>query len=178
MARKKSKKPEQETSSSEPKPETRATIKYPSLHQDVANAVSDQIPSTWFKKKDKGFEEEYSTKVMGKFKCNNGGCSKDGWASRTVAIVIRRYPNNGYNATVFNQRCQSCNKLGTLTLNENSYIERVAYRLKKWAGVPMETRPYDGSGGPPHISELCEGCKRGYCQEAFRRRPIHGPYGV
>ena len=74
---------------------------------------------------------------------------------------------NGYNAIIFNQRCESCNGLGTLTLDKNSYVERVAYRLKKWAGVRMEEQHYAGKVGSPHKSELCEGCKRGYCQERY-----------
>lgn len=73
---------------------------------------------------------------MGRFTCNNDGCFKKGWASRKVAIFIRGYPEKGYSAVVFNQRCESCNRLGTLTLDKNSYLERVAYRLKKWVGVP------------------------------------------
>jgi hypothetical protein len=68
---------------------------------------------------------------MGKFRCNNNGCSNRGWGSKKVTILIRGYPENGYNAVVFNQRCMSCNGLGTLTLDENSYVKRVAYRLKK-----------------------------------------------
>jgi hypothetical protein len=54
-----------------------------------------------------------------------------------VIIQIRGYSGNGYNAVVFNQRCRSCDWLGALTLDEKSYIDRVAYRLKKWAGVAV-----------------------------------------
>ena len=60
----------------------------------------------------------------------------------------------------------SNNKLGALTLDEHSYVERVAYRLKKWAGVRMEQMRYAGKGGLPHRSDLCEGCRRGYCQQS------------
>ncbi|KAF1361535.1 hypothetical protein EJ07DRAFT_111719, partial [Lizonia empirigonia] len=82
-------------------------------------------------------------------------------------ILIRGYPTNGYNAVVFNQRCKSCNKLGTLKMNEESYVDRVAYRLKKWAGVQL-ARPYSGlKKGLPHKSELCESCKRGICEQTY-----------
>ena len=80
-----------------------------------------------------------------------------------MSILIGGYPGNGYNAIVFNQRCQACNRLGILTLDKDSYIERVAYRLKKGAGVRVDEQYYVGKEGPPHKPELCEGCKRGYC---------------
>jgi hypothetical protein len=152
---------------SKPKGEIRTSFMFPSLHQDVVDAVSDQIASTWFHEKDsdRDSHEEYSTHVMGKFKCNNDACSRDGWGSKKVAILIRGYPRNGYNAVVFNQRCKSCNRLGTLTLDEKSYVDRVAYRLKKWAGILMEEQYYDSKEGPPHESDLCEGCRRGVCRQ-------------
>ncbi|CAN9395563.1 unnamed protein product [Alternaria alternata] len=45
-------------------------------------------------------------------------------------------------------------------MDEETYVERVAYRLKKWAGVKME-RPFFGHKilHGPHDSERCEGCK-------------------
>ena len=145
--------------------EARTSYTFPSLHQAVAEAVSNDIPSTWFKKKgNKGASShEYSTNVMGKFRCNTEGC-KD-WSSKTVAILIRGYPGNGYHAVVFNQRCKTCDCLGILTLDEDSYVERMAYRLKRWAGVHMERPVYREKSGPPHERALCEGCKRGYCQQ-------------
>ncbi|KAF1956998.1 hypothetical protein CC80DRAFT_394983, partial [Byssothecium circinans] len=150
-----------------PNGETRTSFMFPSLHQNVANAVSDKIASTRFhgKDDDRDSTNEYSTHVMGKFRCNNQACSTGGWGSKKVAILIRRYPKNGYNAVVFNQRCRSCNRLGTLTLDEESYVDRVAYRLKKWAGVPMEQQQYTRKEGLPHESSLCEGCKRGVCRQ-------------
>jgi len=154
---------------SKPKQETKTSFIFPSLHQNVSNADSDEIHSTWFSKKggDKDCNNKYSTNVMGKFRCNNDGCPNRGCGSKKVTILIRGYPENGYNAVVFNQRCMSCNGLGTLTLDENSYVERVAYRLKKWAGVRMEEQYYTEKVGPPHKRELCEGCKGGYCQQRY-----------
>ena len=104
---------------SKPKGETKISFMFPSLHQDVVNAVSDEIASTRFHEdSDRYSNNEYSTHVMGKFKCNNDACSTSGWGSKKVAILIRGYPKNGYNAVVFNQRCKSCNRLGTLTLDK------------------------------------------------------------
>ena len=150
------------------KGETRTSFTFPLLHQDVVNAVSNKIASTWFHKNDsdRDSNNEYPTHVMGKFKCNNDSCSTEGWASKKVAILIRGYPMNGYNAVVFNQRCKSCNQLGTMIIDEKSYVDRVAYRLKKWAGVPMEPQYYARKGGLPHESNFCEGCKKGICGKA------------
>ena len=140
---------------------------YPSLHQDVVNAISSDITSAWFQERDVegDSEKEYSTHVMGRFRCYNKACSTPGWSSKMVAILIRGYPVNGYNAVVFNQRCKACDRLGTPELDENSYVDRVAYRLKKWAGITMEPRYYATKEGLPHVSRLCEGCKKGVCRE-------------
>jgi hypothetical protein len=155
---------------SKPKRKPGASYMFPWLHREVSKAVSvAKIRSRWINTKDdhKASNNQYSTNVMGKFTCNNDGCPTRGWSSKTVSILIRGYPENGYNAVIFNQRCKSCNKLGDLTLDKDSYVERVAYRLKKWAGVRMEQQHYTGKAGRPHERELCEGCKRGYCQQRY-----------
>ena len=87
------------------------------------------------------------------------------WRSGKVSIVIRRYQDGSYNAEVFNQRCKACNKLGILDLDQQTYIERVAYRLLKWAEVAVERPRYDSKETPPHRADLCEGCKRGICRD-------------
>ncbi|EJT80214.1 hypothetical protein GGTG_00217 [Gaeumannomyces tritici R3-111a-1] len=139
---------------------------YPSLHEDVVAALSGEpiYPTPWFNAP--GAEEankKYDTNVMGGFSCCNEKCSKKGWGSKRVGIHIQGFSNNGYNALVFRQRCKACNQLGILEVDEASYIERVAYRLKKWAGVATTRPAYDPKGGLPHLRHLCEGCKRGYC---------------
>ncbi len=128
---------------SKPTEESKPFFMLPSLHQRVLRAVADDSLYPRFIKRNSDDEStrKYETHVMGVFICTYNDCSGSSWASKEVAIVIRRYPNNGYNAVIFNQRCQVCHKLGSLSLNENSYVERVAYRLKKWAGVQME-RPH------------------------------------
>ncbi|KAK5948300.1 hypothetical protein OHC33_010610 [Knufia fluminis] len=148
------------------KGETRTSFMFPLLHQDVVKAVCERIESTWFceNDEDEKCHNEYITHVMGKFRCTNRAYSTHGWGSKKVAILIRGYAENGYNAEVFNQRCKSCDLLGTLTLDERSYIDRVAYRIQKWAGVRMEQRYYASKGGMPHKREFCEGCKREVCR--------------
>lgn len=147
------------------KKETRTFFTYPTLHQSVAQAVTADIGSTWFNEdeNDEEFDNEYGTCVMGRFACNTRSCKTRGWSSKVVAIVIRGYPGNGYNALVFNQSCISCNELGNLKLHQQSYVDRVAYRLKKWAGVEVEQPHYERKDRGPHESKFCEGCKKGVC---------------
>lgn len=141
---------------------------FPSLHQDVSNAVSEHIPSLRFHEQntDYGSNKTYSTFVMGEFRCHNNTCPTRAWTSGKVTILIRQYSDGSYNAEVFKQRCRACNRLGTLKMDNNSYVERVSYRLLAWKGV-AQVRPHYGSKNtPPHQKHLCEGCKRGICKES------------
>ena len=147
--------------------EAKTTYTFPGLHINVAMAVSNDIASIRYHgKRSKAIvDREYSTYVMDKFTCVNQACKINGWGSKKIAILIRGYPNNGYDATVYNQRCRSCNRLGILTIDVNSYVDRVAYRLRKWAGsTNLVLQQYFSKNGPPHRQDLCEGCKRGVCQ--------------
>ncbi|KAK5543242.1 hypothetical protein LTR46_012095, partial [Exophiala xenobiotica] len=144
---------------SKSKGETRASFTFPSLHQEVVDAVSHSMASIWFceRNTDGGSNNKYTTHVMGKLRCIKETCGTNGWSSKKVAILIRGYAEDGYNAVVFNQRCRTCSQIGTLTLDEKSYVERVAYRIQRWAGVEVE-QPYQTSkGGKPHKREFCEG---------------------
>jgi hypothetical protein len=114
---------------------------------------------------DNNFDHEWFNHVMDRFMCNNTACKKRYRNSRKVSIEIRGYDDNGYSATVFNQRCKSCDQLGTFELNERFYIEWVAYRLIKWAGVEMEASPSRRIEGPSHEWTFCEGCIRGKFRE-------------
>jgi hypothetical protein len=147
--------------------ETRKFFTFPALHPNVADAVSPEIPSTWFNSDsdDAAFDEKYNTHVMGKFICTNKECKKRFWGSKMVSIEIRGYANNGYSAVVYNQSCKDCDELGTFELDIPSYVERIAYRLKRWAGVDMERPPFNEKQGLPHESAFCEGCKLGKCRE-------------
>jgi hypothetical protein len=147
--------------------ENTTNFMYPSLHQDVMDMVSLEIPSAWFHEDDDNEDtnNKYLTHVMGTFKCNNNTCSSVGWGSKKVAMLIRGYPGNGYNAVVFNQRCKSCFQLGSLSLDKKSYVDRIAYRIRRWAGFLMEQPYYASNQGPPHERELCEGCKQGLCRQ-------------
>ncbi|EOA86428.1 hypothetical protein ACJQWK_06189 [Exserohilum turcicum] len=141
---------------------------FPELHARVQEATFPEITTTWFNQTSKyTSSSEYCTHVTGKFICNNNACQNQAWTSKRVSIEIRGYQGNGYNATVYNQRCKSCNCLGAFELDEESYIDRVSYRIKKWAGVKMKPPPYEEAvDKKPHESQFCEGCKRGKCQES------------
>jgi hypothetical protein len=172
MAKKKSKAPSTApaTATAKKKPTISYTFKW--LNQDVADAVADDISSVRFNKKGENPTHEYQTHVMGGFTCDNDLCGARGWFSKKVSIVIKGYPDNGYYAVVFNQRCKSCQQLGTLNLHKESYIERVAYRLRKWAGVEVEAPTQPGPRGLPHEDKLCEGCKAGYCMKGYAGKKL------
>jgi hypothetical protein len=104
----------------------------------------------------------YDTNIMGRFICRNRACSSSGWSSKRIAVTIRMYSGARYNARVYNQRCQGCNSLSKPRLDD-SYAERVAYRIKKWCGIEMDRSSYPGHSKSPHQSKLCEGCKDGHC---------------
>lgn len=138
---------------------------YPELHKDVLKATRQIKPSPKFESDlDLSYKQKHQTHVMAKFKCNNHGGFSTAWTSKKVAIVIHGYTSNRYNAVVYNQRCKKCNGLGEIYLNETSYVERVAYRLRKWAGFKEERPDFNKRKGPPHREDLCEGCQAGECQ--------------
>lgn len=147
--------------------EQSVTARYPTLHEAVAKAF-DNVPQPAPLFQHHGHKskviKDYTTSIMGRFQCRDHKCSSPSWGSKKIAIQIREFAGNTYDAVVYKQRCRTCGNLGTMRIDEESYVERVAYRLKKWAGVRMERPEYNEEGeGPPHKSSLCEGCKAGCC---------------
>ena len=137
---------------------------YQNLHDEVSRLLEEDDLHFDFHGNDVSETciKEYDTTIMGRFICRNPACGSNGWSSRKIAITIRMYPGVQYNARVYNQRCQECNRLSKPRLDD-SYAERVAYRLKKWCGIEMDWPTYSGQSRGPHQSDLCEGCKNGYC---------------
>ena len=96
--------------------ETRTFFMFPWLHNRVSHAVSKKFGPISLNKKaigpilfnekgrDKDANKTYSTHVMGRFECKNESCNTKVWTSKMVAIVIRRFTEQKYNAVVFNQR--------------------------------------------------------------------------
>ncbi|KAK4458659.1 zinc-binding domain-containing protein [Cladorrhinum samala] len=146
---------------------------FPGLHYKIITALSGDcvadsaLPYFNLAGTDREATDTYDTTIQADFQCINQSCSEFEWSSKIVGIEILKFGDNTYNATIFNQRCKACDALGYLRLEEDSYVARVVYRLKKWAGVKMEEQPYNPCrGGPVHASELCEGCKVGKCKYA------------
>lgn len=140
---------------------------YSSLHDEVSCLLEADDLSFGFCEADDRNDSihEHDTTIMGRFTCNNRTCSSSGWSSKSIAITIRMYPGELYNVRVYKQRCKSCNHLGQQQTLDNSYAERVAYRLKKWCGIQMDLPHYSGGSNRPHQSALCEGCRNGHCRE-------------
>jgi hypothetical protein len=102
---------------------------------------------------------------MGRFECPNEACRSSGWSSKKIATTIRHYPNAKYNAKVWYQRCKKCDMKGIITLDSESYVERIVHRLKVWNNLPTEKQVHSGKSKGPHEREYCEGCKAGHCAE-------------
>jgi len=139
---------------------------YPSLHDNVSSLLRENNLFFDFHKNDdpKDCIKEYDTNIMGLFTCHNPACTSRSWKSKKIAITIRMYPREQYNARVYHQRCEACGVVSKPQVDD-SYAERVAYRVKKWRGVDMEVPPYSRQKGLPHKRELCEGCKYGHCSD-------------
>ena len=136
---------------------------YPSLHDTVSDLLHEHNLFFDFHEDDSdNCVRNYDTNIMGRFTCRNPVCSSGGWKSKQIAITIRMYPGDRYNARVYYQGCRACGRLSKPHL-DGSYAERIAYRLKKWSGLQMDAPRYSGASKGPHKSHLCEGCKHGHC---------------
>ncbi|KAM7194687.1 Zinc-binding domain containing protein [Naviculisporaceae sp. PSN 640] len=150
---------------------TKPTIILPHLHKKIIISLQGAIsPDPVYihpGSKELVVAETHRTNVVGSFSCVNPSCGTGAWSSGLVATVIRRFvlpTGMRYNATVYNQRCKTCHQLGAMNVDKEVYVERVAYRLKVWAGIPVERPFYEIKETPPHMEDLCEGCKRGVCR--------------
>ncbi|KAF9900905.1 hypothetical protein EC991_006737 [Linnemannia zychae] len=106
--------------------------------------------------------KEYDTFVSGVFLCV-GRCSNRSWSSGKIAISIRMYDRDRYNARIHHQRCRDCNALSRPTLDADTYAERVSYRLNKWSGFEIVLPSYTLKPTPPHDCANCEACRIGRC---------------
>lgn len=140
---------------------------HPCLHDNVSDLLEEEDLTYAFHWEDSDNDaiDGYDTNIMGRFVCVNKACKAVEWESKRIAISIRLYDGDEYNALVWHQQCADCKRLGRPVLDE-SYAERVAYRLKKWSGVRMAPPPYYGESRAPHQSQWCEGCKAGHCKDS------------
>ncbi|KAF5693324.1 hypothetical protein FGLOB1_14417 [Fusarium globosum] len=60
--------------------------------------------------------------------------------------------------------------LSNLELEEETYVDRVTYRIKKWNGVEVEWPEYSGKSKAPHEEEYCGGGKARYCNRKAGQR--------
>ncbi len=141
---------------------------YPNLHDNVSCLLEENDLFFDFHEDDNSetCTKTYDTFIMGRFMCYNRACDSNGWSSKKIAITVRMYRGAQYNARVYNQRCQRCKRLGKPRLDD-SYAERVAYRLKKWCGIEMDRPDHSGQSKGPHRSGLCEGCRDGHCTQLW-----------
>lgn len=139
---------------------------YPKLHRDVLDQLRQDDLDFEFKKRpnSRDLEQEYDTYIQGRFYCPNKACGKNGWSSKKVAVTIRMFTNNRYNVTVYHQRCKSCNFVSRPSLDD-SYADRVSYRLKKWSGIDVVPPVHSRESERPHETSLCEGCRAGHCSQ-------------
>lgn len=142
---------------------------YPQLHNDVSRLLQEDGLEFQFHRTDSAQNciDQYDSNIMGRFVCHNPGCNSKGWSSKKIPLTIRMYQGRKYNARVYHQRCKSCNAVSRPYLDD-SYSERVAYRLKKWSGIEMDRPFYSWQQTErPHESHLCEGCRAGHCSEGL-----------
>lgn len=172
---KKARKPASKKSNKKPSKPLEPVAKwslYPALHDEVSQLLGEEGIHCKFRAEDAEDDDEsimkaWDTHIMGRFVCPNDSCKSKGWNSKKISITIRLYENGYYNARVYHQQCRPCGSHSRPILDQ-SYAERVAYWLKKWHGVQMEKPPVTmRRDGPPHQSDLCEGCKAGHCKEGL-----------
>jgi hypothetical protein len=135
----------------------------PAKHEEVLELIHPVLSVEFFKAN--GFDDctrHHDTHIMGYFTCSNKACPKDMWSSKMIALTIRLYSGKRCNAVVWHQRCKKCQSFGEPELEE-SYAERIAYRLKVWFIKPYEKIDYLPGDPFPHKRHLCEGCKNGHC---------------
>ncbi|TVY40183.1 hypothetical protein LOCC1_G005538 [Lachnellula occidentalis] len=148
---------------------------FPLMHENVSRLLEvDGLHFTFHDLDDDvSCVQTYDTSIMGRFSCHNQKCRSNGWTSKKIAITVRMYEGERYNARVYYQRCKVCTLLSKPILDD-SYADRVAYRLKKWRGVVMEPQKFSGESKGPHQKEFCEGCKAGHCSEGGRMDELVG----
>ncbi|KAL4870730.1 hypothetical protein BDV12DRAFT_195202 [Aspergillus spectabilis] len=150
------------------KRKTKTFSMYPNLHPYVSDFLESTNPELEFSfhtdDNDDTCTHDRITTVMGSFACHNPRCTNPGWYSKKVAITIRMYDGDQYNARVYYQRCMNCNFLAKPKLNKECYAERVVYWIKRWCGVEFEDKaPVYKGKKKPHQKMFCEGCKAGRC---------------
>lgn len=140
---------------------------YKNLHDEVSNLLSaaDLRYEFYEDDDDANSIRMRDTNIMGCFVCQNRACKARGWSSKMIAITIRLFPAQRYNARVYHQRCKFCRWLSRPLLDQ-SYAERIDYWIRQWNGIRVETPPISNGSNGPHNRQLCEGCQAGHCSQS------------
>lgn len=140
---------------------------YKNLHDEVSSSLVAPDLHYEFYENDDGMSSTNmrDTNIMGRFVCHNRACRARGWPSNMIAITIRLFPGQKYNARVYHQRCKFCRWLSRPVLDQ-SYAERIVYWIRQWNGIRVERPPISRDSKGPHNRQLCEGCKAGHCSQA------------
>lgn len=139
----------------------------PSRHKDVLFMLKGDSLKLKFHNNDDSASciEDWDTNIRGRFSCRNRSCTSQGWPSKAIAITIRLYPSDRYNARIYHQRCRKCKTPGRLEEVDESYTERVSYWLKRWSGIVVQApQIFRQKTRAPHQIDLCEGCRAGHCK--------------
>jgi hypothetical protein len=104
---------------------------YPSLHENVSLKLEEDNLHLDFNNNDdeESCVRDYDTNIVGRFRCHNDKCDLNGWSSKKVAISIRMYSDDRYNARVYYQRCKGCNRLSKPLLDD-TYTEELRIVLR------------------------------------------------
>lgn len=136
----------------------------PDLHHLVATAVGSYIPSIRWNAREPIYGHCHKeTYVSGRFVCLQPDCGHS-WRSNMICLTIWALPQVDYYTIIEGQRCERCQKVGSLMMDEDVYAERVAYYLKKWAGVEVGPEPFAVGVPRSHRKDLCVGCRNGHCR--------------
>lgn len=140
---------------------------YQGLHDEVSSllAAADLRYEFYEDDDDANSIKMRDTNIMGCFVCQNRACKARGWSSKMIAITIRLFPAQRYNARVYHQRCKFCRWLSRPVLDQ-SYAERIDYWIRQWNGIRVETPPISHGSRGPHNRQLCEGCQAGHCSQS------------
>lgn len=82
---------------------------YPSLHDDVERLLEENDLHFTFHDIDDPdtSTRDYNTNTMSRFACTNKSCKSKDWSSNKIAITIRMYAGQKYNARVYFQHSKN-----------------------------------------------------------------------
>ena len=96
---------------------------------------------------------------MGHYDCDNDACHNEMWSSKHICLdVYVDKAKDLYHVPVYGQECEHCKELGIMHIHEQSYVDRVVYRVRVEYGQDVPRLPFSRKK-KPHVSKLCEARK-------------------